>query len=84
MREALTYGIHVRAYNFSVAHCCELVTKILKLSEFPTVPAVSALVLSNGPALEYLDAVAHAPWNTPEELINSGEEVHAEALKVLV
>ena len=56
----------------------------MKLSEFPTVPAVSALVLSNGPALEYLDAVAHAPWNTPEELVNSGEEVHAEALKVIV
>jgi len=68
---------------FSVAHCCELVTKLLKLSEFPTAPAVSALVLSNGPALEYLDAVAHTPWNTPEELVNSGEEVHAEALKVV-
>lgn len=64
-----------------MAHCCELVTKILKLAEFPPVATVSAMVLANGPALEYLDMVAHTPWSSPDELVNSGEVVHAEALK---
>ena len=48
------------------------------------VAGISDLGLKDGAVLEYLDLVAHTPWSTPEELVNSSEHVHEEALHIEV
>mmetsp|Transcript_45718 Transcript_45718/g.58709 ORF Transcript_45718/g.58709 Transcript_45718/m.58709 type:complete len:397 (+) Transcript_45718:20-1210(+) len=63
----------------TVSQVTSLVEQVLKLETIPSVEKVSDAVLKNEVVLEYLDLIAHTPWNTPEELVNSSEHVLIEA-----